>query len=88
MMTISDLPEFLNLIQKRLDYLENEFLVLKKPETIESSIDINEAANFLGLKRQTVYQKVCDRAIPFHKSGRLLRFYKSELDNWLKNKKG
>ncbi|HEX6171903.1 MAG TPA: helix-turn-helix domain-containing protein [Chitinophagaceae bacterium] len=86
-MTIADLPEYLETLTRRLENLEIELSVLKKPEAIETSIDINEAARFLGMKRQTVYQKVCNRKLPFYKSGRLLRFYKSELDNWLKGRK-
>ena len=83
-MTIADLPEYLETLTRRLENLEIELSVLKKPDLIEPSIDIKEAAVFLGMKRQTLYQKVCNRKLPFHKSGRLLRFYKSELDAWLK----
>ena len=86
-MTIADLPEYLKAITRRIESLENEISLLKKPDPIETSINIKEAAMFLGIKRQTLYQKVCNRLIPHHKSGRLLRFYKSELDAWLKGKK-
>lgn len=33
----------------------------------------------------TIYRWVADRTIPFHKSGKHLRFLKSEIDEWLKS---
>lgn len=33
--------------------------------------------------KPTIYDWVCLRKIPFHKSGKQLRFLKSEIDEWL-----
>jgi len=43
----------------------------------------DEAAAYLRLNRQTLYNMVSRKAIPFLKAGRALRFRKSELDAWL-----
>jgi len=42
-----------------------------------------EAADYLKLARQTLYNMVNRREIPFLKAGRQLRFRKSDLDGWL-----
>lgn len=46
--------------------------------------NIQQASTFLGLAVQTIYQKVCELEIPFHKKGKKLWFLKSELDAWLR----
>lgn len=42
-----------------------------------------EAAGYLRLARQTLYNLVNRREIPFLKAGRSLRFRKADLDRWL-----
>jgi excisionase family DNA binding protein len=44
-----------------------------------------EAADYLRLARQTLYNMVSQGEIPFLKAGRALRFRKSELDAWLES---
>lgn len=46
--------------------------------------DIDEAAQYLGLKKSSVYNLVYKNKIPFYKpSGKKLYFLKSELDQWI-----
>lgn len=63
--------------------------VLSEQQTVKTDRDewfnIQQAATFLGLAVQTIYQKVCELEIPFHKKGKKLWFLKSELDNWLRD---
>ena len=44
---------------------------------------IQEAAQYLRMARQTLYNLVHRKEIPFLKAGGSLRFRKSELDEWL-----
>lgn len=44
---------------------------------------IQEAAQYLRVARQTLYNLVNRKEIPFLKAGGSLRFRKSELDEWL-----
>lgn len=53
----------------------------------EKYITVDEAAQYLGYKRQTIYNKVHNKEIPFHRLGpKTIRFKKSELDIWAKPK--
>lgn len=51
----------------------------------EGFININQAAEFLKVARQTLYTKTSAGSIPFTKKGKRLLFKKSELTAWLNN---
>lgn len=45
---------------------------------------VEEVAQYLGFSKQTIYDKVHDRQIPFHKIGlKAVRFKKVEIDVWV-----
>lgn len=46
-------------------------------------IDINQAADYLGVKKPTLYSWVFQRKIPFIKVGRLVKFDLNKLEKWL-----
>ena len=46
-----------------------------------------EAAAYLQLSLNTIYQWVSQKRIPYYKVSRLERFDLNEIDNWLKDKK-
>jgi len=46
-----------------------------------------EAAAYLQLSLNTIYQWVSQKRIPYYKVSRLVRFDLNEIDNWLKDKK-
>lgn len=46
---------------------------------------VQQVAHYLQVKPSTVYRLVNSGEIPFLRLGRLLRFKKSLLDNWIKN---
>lgn len=57
-------------------------------ETPRNNLDplmsAEEVAEYLGLARQTIYNKVgTDSSFPRIKLGRTLRFRKSEIDHWI-----
>ena len=47
---------------------------------------VTELAEYLKVNKQTIYNWVNKKDIPFAKIGDLLRFDKDEIDRWLKNK--
>ena len=49
---------------------------------------LNDASEYLGISKSTLYKLTSQREIPFHKpNGKLIYFQKSDLDNWaLKNR--
>jgi excisionase family DNA binding protein len=52
---------------------------------IEPPIDGKAAAQFLSIHQKTLQKYVRDGRIPAHRIGsKCWRFYKSELDNWLR----
>ena len=44
---------------------------------------IQQVAEFLGLSKDTLYTMVNQRRIPYVKVGRLLRFDRQKLEEWL-----
>jgi len=47
-------------------------------------LSVEEIAEYLGITRYTVYKWVGRLGLPTHKIGRLLKFSKSEIDEWVK----
>lgn len=46
-------------------------------------LSVDEIANHLGIKRDTVYKWISERQMPGHKIGRLWKFNKQEVDEWV-----
>jgi len=49
-------------------------------------LDTKEASEFLGIKKNTLYEWVIQRKIPFIKVGRLVKFRQEDLESWLKKR--
>lgn len=49
---------------------------------------VEEIAAHLGIKRDTVYKWVARHHLPAHKVGRLWKFRKAEVDDWVKSGRG
>ena len=49
----------------------------------ERWLSVEEIAAYLGIKRDTVYKWIIRRDMPAHKMGRLWKFRKDEVDNWV-----
>lgn len=58
-----------------------------KDITNDSWISLEDAANYLGVKKETVRSWIKKTDIPAHKIGKLWKFKKSELDVWVKSGK-
>ncbi len=47
-------------------------------------LSVDEIATYLGIKRDTVYKWISERQMPGHKIGRLWKFSKEEVDEWVR----
>ena len=47
--------------------------------------DIEQISNYLSIKEKTIYSKVEKNEIPHYKIGRLIRFKKDEIDQWMES---
>ncbi len=47
-------------------------------------LSVDEIGNYLGIKRDTVYKWIGDKNMPAHKIGRLWKFRKDEVDEWVR----
>lgn len=48
-------------------------------------LSVDEIAVYLGIKKDTVYRWTSERNFPGHKIGRLWKFRKEEVDEWVKS---
>jgi excisionase family DNA binding protein len=46
---------------------------------------VDEIGSYLGVKRDTVYKWISERGLPAHKVGRLWKFKKENVDEWVRN---
>lgn len=77
-------------IESRLSNIESLLLDIKhSPIKVKANsetwLDLKELCNYHPDKpsKATVYGWVSAKTIPVHKTGKKLRFLKSEIDNWL-----
>jgi excisionase family DNA binding protein len=47
-------------------------------------LSVDEIAGYLGVKRDTVYKWIDRKNMPAHKVGRLWKFRKEEVDQWVR----
>jgi excisionase family DNA binding protein len=47
-------------------------------------LSVEEIASHLGIKRETVYLWIETKKMPAHKAGRLWKFQKTEVDEWVR----
>lgn len=47
-------------------------------------LSVDEIAAYLGIKRDTVYKWIDQKDMPAHKVGRLWKFKKVEIDEWVR----
>ena len=59
---------------------------LKGMETapVNRWLSVDEIANYLGVKRDTVYKWIERKKLPAHKVGRLWKFQVSEVNDWVR----
>ena len=47
-------------------------------------LSVEEIGTYLGVKRDTVYIWISEKKMPAHKVGRLWKFKKDEVDQWIR----
>ena len=47
-------------------------------------LSVEEVAAYLGVKRNTVYRWIANKNMPAHRVGRLWKFKRAEIDEWVK----
>jgi excisionase family DNA binding protein len=47
-------------------------------------LSVDEIALYLGIKRDTVYKWIDEKRMPAHKVGRLWKFRRNEVDDWVR----
>ena len=76
----------------REKYFESKFLELPQHSITfninmeKRFLDIVELAEYLKIKRGTVYVWICYKKIPYVKMGRLIRFDLRKIEKWLEEK--
>ena len=53
----------------------------------ERWLSAEEIGAYLGIKRDTLYKCISEKAMPAHKIGRLWKFKKDEIDEWVRKDK-
>ncbi len=48
-------------------------------------LSVDEIAAHLGVKRDTVYKWIERKGMPAHKAGRLWKFRRDEVDEWIRS---
>lgn len=48
-------------------------------------LSVEEIATYLGIKRDTVYRWISENRMPAHRMGRLWKFRKEDVDEWVKS---
>ncbi len=61
--------------------------IVKEIMSVARLIDIDELADYLKLKKQTIYNWLNQRKISGIKVGGVWRFDRKDIDNWLRSKK-
>lgn len=52
--------------------------------TEERWVDVDEVAEHIGVRRESIYRWIDKKGFPAHRAGRLLRFKLSEVDEWVR----
>ena len=47
-------------------------------------LSVDDIAAYLGIKRETLYKWLAEKNMPAHKVGRLWKFRKEEIDEWVR----
>ena len=88
--TLEEMPKALNFLIKKVDNLQETVNTLRHKQQASESprwMNIDELCAYHPShpKKQTVYEWVSKKTIPYHKMTKGLMFLQSEIDEWLKS---
>ena len=76
------------LVEQITANIKNELQIQPQKVTQEDEfLNIDELSNLIGLTKPTIYGHVHRNTIPFIKKGKMLRFSKIDILNWLQSSK-
>lgn len=67
--------------------IKNELQPTSNATSEDAILNINELSKLIGLTKPTIYGHVHRKTIPFIKKGKMLRFSKNDILNWLQEGK-
>ena len=88
--TFNDLPEVVAQLRDEVMSLRN-LLTEQRSENNAKAVDthvpmsVEEAAEYLGIPKGTLYMKLSEGSIPATKPGKRYCLYRDELDKWLES---
>ena len=84
--TFDELPEMVAMINRKLDWIIEQLSNPPEPEK-DKLLTVSQLKEYLpeNPARQTIYGWVNDRKIPYEKHGHRLYFWRSKIDEWLRN---
>jgi len=82
-----DSNAFINAIKEAVKEVIEEQSQKGSPAPNNPWLNIEQAADYLKMKVNTLYEKTSKRLIPHYKNGKTLIFKTDELDEYLKSKK-
>lgn len=88
-MTFNDVPAMIGKmfqkiehVEQLLDNMRKELDAKQKPTSEHTPMTLEEACEFLRMKKSTMYYKLGRKEIPATKNGKYYIFYKDELIKW------
>lgn len=77
--------EVKNLLQRLAStVIVSENTVVSDEISKQKLLPVTEAAEFLGIKKSTLYEWIIQKKVPHYKVGRLVKFKREDLEAWLK----
>lgn len=88
--SLEEMPRALSHLIEKVDRLQNTINTLRNKQQVSESprwMNIDELCAYHPShpKKQTVYEWVSKKTIPYHKMTKRLMFLQSEIDEWLKS---
>lgn len=88
--SLEDMPKALSYLIEKVDSLQQTVNTLRHKQQVSDSphwMNIDELCAYHPShpKKQTVYEWVSKKTIPYHKMTKGLMFLQSEIDEWLKS---
>ena len=90
-LSFDQLPKAVGELLTKVDYVISRLDEKKDADGASPTQDddqmmtMEEACQFIGKKRSTMYSLTSERRIPYHKRGNKLYFFKKELVEWIQN---
>ena len=90
MLTFNDLPEVVAQLRDEVMSLKSLLTEQHSANNAKSMdthvpMSVDEAAEYLGIPKGTLYMKLSDGSIPATKPGKRYCLYRDELDKWLES---